>query len=92
MPEVPVGVDQDGAFQVPTREVAPEDAAPYQRIAADLRAAIQCGALQSGGLLPTIADLATRYEVAVGTAHRAVAMLVAAGLATASRGRRAVVV
>ena len=36
-------------------------------------------------------ELAARYGVAVGTAHRAVAQLTEAGEATASRGKRAVV-
>jgi DNA-binding GntR family transcriptional regulator len=35
--------------------------------------------------------LAERYGVAAGTAHRAVALLVAVGQVTASRGKRAVV-
>ncbi len=64
---------------------------PYQRIAADLRGAIVCGALRPGDQLPTVADLANRYSVAVGTAYRAVAELRSAGLVAASRGRRAVV-
>src|SRR5262249_37939809 len=64
---------------------------PYQRIAADLRGAITCGALQPGSQLPTVVELAERYHVSSGTAQRAVAELKDAGLVTVSRGRRAVV-
>jgi integrase/DNA-binding transcriptional regulator YhcF (GntR family) len=63
----------------------------YQRIAADLRGAIDSGILMPGDPLPTEKALAARYEVAASTAHRAVALLVAAGLAQASRGVRATV-
>jgi hypothetical protein len=65
---------------------------PYQRIAADLRAAIVCGALPAGSNLPTIEMLRMRYNVSLSTAHRAVATLNAEGLIVVSRGRRAVVV
>ncbi|MGH3464758.1 MAG: GntR family transcriptional regulator [Kribbellaceae bacterium] len=47
---------------------------PYQRIAADLRGAIDSG--RPGELLPSEKELATRYGVAASTAHRAVAVLV----------------
>lgn len=63
----------------------------YERIAADLRGAIDSGILVSGDPLPTEKALAARYGVAPSTAHRAVALLVAAGLVTASRGKRATV-
>ena len=64
----------------------------YQRIAADLRGAIDSGILAPGDPLPAEKALAAgRYGVAASTAHRAVALLVAAGLVTASRGRRATV-
>lgn len=66
-------------------------AVPYIRIAADLRAAITCGALRSGDSLPTHDELANRYEVANSTAHRAVSLLEEHGIVTVSRGRRAVV-
>jgi DNA-binding transcriptional regulator YhcF (GntR family) len=59
---------------------------PYQRIAADLRGAIDSGILMPGDPLPSEKKLATRYGVAASTAHRAVAVLVAAGLVRASRG------
>jgi integrase len=64
---------------------------PYQRIAADLRAAIRCGALGVGEPLPTVKELSNRYGVSGGTAHRAVAVLTDAGLVVVARGRRAVV-
>jgi integrase/DNA-binding transcriptional regulator YhcF (GntR family) len=63
----------------------------YERIAADLRGAIDVGILSPGDPLPTEKALAERYGVASSTAHRAVALLVAAGIASASRGRRATV-
>lgn len=68
-----------------------EPADPYKRIAVDLRGAISCGSLRAGDQLPTVAQLRDRYQVSAGTVNRAVAELKAAGLVTASRGRRAVV-
>lgn len=65
--------------------------APYLAIAADLRAAIRCGALGSGDALPTLKSLAVRYKVSEGTAHRAVGLLVDAGEVLVARGRRSVV-
>jgi DNA-binding GntR family transcriptional regulator len=72
-------------------DVTDEDLKPYERIAADLRGAIDAGILAHGAPLPPEKVLATRYGVAPSTAHRAVALLVAAGLVTASRGKRATV-
>ncbi len=89
MPSPPLIGDVTGALTSTAEPEATDN--PYQRIAADLRGAIVCGALRPGDRLPTIADLANRYSVAVGTAHRAVAELRSAGLVTVSRGRRAVV-
>ena len=60
-------------------------------IAADLRAAIRCGALEVGEPLPAVKTLATRYSVSVATAPRALSELTAPGEAEASRGSRAVV-
>jgi integrase len=88
MPELPTSVEGGGAL-VPTQRAVTEDSAPYLRIAADLRAAITCGALRPGDPLPPVAELATRYGVAVGTAHRAVAQLAAAGEVDVARGHRA---
>ncbi|MFI5731058.1 GntR family transcriptional regulator [Kribbella sp. NPDC051587] len=63
-----------------------EDLTLYQRIAADLRGAINCGVLAPGDTLPTEKALARRYGVAPSTAHRAIALLVSAGIATATLG------
>lgn len=52
----------------------------YQRIAADLRGAITCGALRAGDMLPTFDRMASRCGVAFNTAQRAVRELVQAGL------------
>lgn len=90
MPALPVNLDAGGVTA--GAEVEAERAGnPYQKIAADLRAAITCGALRPGDLLPTVKDLGSRYGVTPSTAHRAVAGLVADGLVTVSRGRRATV-
>jgi integrase len=72
-------------------ERSEEPNSPYQQIAADLRAAIRCGALRPGDHPPTVKELSERYGVSVGTAHRALALLSEAGLIDAKRGRRAVV-
>lgn len=63
----------------------------YQRIAADLRGAIQSGILRPGDSLPTEKAIAARYGVAASTAHRAVSVLVANGHVIAIRGHRAIV-
>jgi DNA-binding GntR family transcriptional regulator len=65
-----------------------EDLQAYQRIAADLRGAIDSGILAPGDRLPPETKLAARYGVAPSTAHRAVAVLVAAGLVDPGRGNR----
>jgi integrase len=65
---------------------------PYEVIAADLREQIVTGHLHAGDQLPTVAELATRYSVAVGTVQRAIDVLRSEGLVDASRGRRSVVV
>ena len=75
-----------------TDQVPPEPRGPYESIAADLRGAISCGALRPGEPLPTVKAIADRYDVSVGTAHRAIAVLSRAGLIIVSRGRRAEVV
>jgi len=66
----------------------PSEHSPCQRIAADLRGAIACGALMPGDSLPTMAELAIRYGVSFGTIQRAVAQLSDAGLVVINRGRR----
>lgn len=88
MPAPPIAIDVDGIAKS-TRE--PEAENPYQKIAADLRGAITCGAIRIGDKLPPVAELATRYGVSFGTAQRAIAELKSDGLVAVSRGRRAVV-
>jgi integrase len=56
-----------------------------------LRQDINAGLLQPGEELPTMAQIAAKHTVAVGTAHRAVALLANEGLVEIARGRRAVV-
>ena len=79
------------ASKLAVADVTDEDLKPYERIAADLRGAIDAGILAHGDPLPSEKALAARYGVAASTAHRAVALLVAAGMVTASRGRHATV-
>ena len=86
MPALPAGITTDGEM-TPVAKPITEASAPYLRIADDLRAAIRCGALRPEDRLPTVAELAKRYQVAISTAHRAVATLAAAGLVSVSRGR-----
>lgn len=90
MPKPPIPLDAPHS-EPPAAVLPTESNAPYKRIAADLRGAITCGALQPGDLIPTVEQLKDRYQVSAGTANRAVAELKTLGLVTASRGRRAVV-
>lgn len=76
---------------LPAAESDPADQAPYKRIADDLRAAVRCGSLAAGDIVPTVKELAARYGVSASTAHRAVAELSTEGVIDAARGRRAVV-
>ena len=64
----------------------------YEKIAASLRDAIQTGRLKPGDQLPTVAELAAAHTVAVGTAHRALALLKDEHLIDVTRGRRATVI
>ena len=94
MPALPGGAPAGAeSIALPVAPSSPDDESsdPYRRIAADLGAAIRCGALKPGEQLPTVKQLADRYDVAVGTAHRAVAQLAERGDVVVSRGRRAVV-
>jgi len=65
---------------------------PYEIIAAAVRGQIESGELAEGEFLPGIKALAATYGVAVGTAHRAVDLLVKSGLVevVAGRGTRVV--
>jgi hypothetical protein len=65
--------------------------APYESIASALRDDILQGHLKPGEPLPAVVQLAARYTVAAGTAHRAMATLAAEGHMDVARGRRAVV-
>ncbi|TVT60129.1 tyrosine-type recombinase/integrase [Amycolatopsis rhizosphaerae] len=88
MPQAPIVIDGEGNART---TLVPEAENPYQKIAADLRGAIAAGVLRIGYRLPPVTELASRYNVAAGTAHRAISELKKAGLVKASRGRRAVV-
>ena len=52
---------------------------PYEVIASALREQIESGELAEGEFLPGIKALAAMHSVAVGTAHRAVYLLVKSG-------------
>lgn len=88
MPPLPIAAEGGSTIPTPARLADAEN--PYQRIAADLRAAITCGAITVGDPLPTVEALRSRYQVSAGTANRAVALLKSEGLVVAGRGRRAV--
>jgi site-specific recombinase XerD len=88
MPELPAGVN-GGQVLVPTQRPVTDESAPYRRIADDIRGALRCGVLRPGDPVPTVADRAARYGVALSTAHRAIAELSADGSVQASRGKRA---
>jgi GntR family transcriptional regulator len=63
----------------------------YQRVADDLRRAIATGTYQPGDQLPTLAELTTRYGIAVMTARDAIRQLVADGLVVSRQGKGAYV-
>lgn len=63
----------------------------YQRIADDLRRAIAKGTYQPGDQLPTLAELTTRYGIAVMTARDAIRQLTTEGLAVSRQGKGAYV-
>ncbi|MDN5749873.1 MAG: tyrosine-type recombinase/integrase [Pseudonocardia sp.] len=93
MPVLPVAASNgDGTPALPAATIdVPYSDSPYRQIAADLRAAIRCGALAPGTEFPTVRSLSARYSVSEGTAHRAMSLLSEAGEIVVSRGRRAVV-
>jgi len=64
---------------------------PYQLVANAYRTAIADGALAVGAQLPTVKEIAALHEVSVGTAHRALSLLVSQGLVTVKSGSRATV-
>ena len=63
----------------------------YQRVAEDLRQAIAAGTYQPGDQLPTLAELSSRYGIAVMTARDAIRQLVAEGLVVSRQGKGAYV-
>jgi integrase len=72
-----------------TRRPARGDRAPYpyEVIAEMLRGVIASGALPVGAFLPTLKAIAADRAVAIGTAHRAVSLLVGWGFAEVVPGR-----
>lgn len=82
LPERPAMLDQ-----IQRAKAAPE--APFERVAARVRSRILVGELPDGSIAPSIKEIAARYEVAVGTAHRAADLLRQWGLLSAGgRGKR----
>ena len=69
MPALPIEVDPATPLTGPSLD-DDEDASPHRRVTADLRGAIACGAIQPGDVLPTLAEIARRYDVATSTVHR----------------------
>ena len=73
-------------------EMDPADPRPaYQRVADALRHAIASGTYQPGDQLPTLAELTTRYSIAVMTARDAIRQLTAEGLVVSRQGKGAYV-
>jgi integrase len=81
----------DGRHHAGTGVVPAPPQSPYEVIAASLRGRLERGELLPGHQLPTVVELAKAHAVAVGTAHRAIALLRNEGLLDVTRGRRAVV-
>ena len=88
----PPAMQATAALAAPPTPEVDEDTSPYQRIAADLRGAIDCGALSEGDPIPILNAIAKKYGVAVGTAQRAVALLASSGHVMVRSGRRTLVV
>jgi DNA-binding GntR family transcriptional regulator len=59
---------------------------PYKRIAAELRAKIEAGALRPGEQVPSATQLAEQYGVNRNTALRALKLLADEGLITMEQG------
>jgi DNA-binding GntR family transcriptional regulator len=59
----------------------------YRQIAAELRAAIECGHLVATALLPSEADLMARYTVSRATVRHALATLESEGLIVTRPGK-----
>ncbi|MGH3535868.1 MAG: GntR family transcriptional regulator [Pseudonocardiaceae bacterium] len=69
----------------------PDPRPAYQRVADDLRQAIAAGTYQPGDQLPTLAELTTRYGIAVMTARDAIRHLATEGLVMSRQGKGAYV-
>ncbi|WP_093268420.1 GntR family transcriptional regulator [Saccharopolyspora shandongensis] len=63
----------------------------YQKLAADMRRAIEAGKFGNDGRLPSEESLAEQYGVSRGTVRNALALLRANGLVTSRRGTRRVI-
>lgn len=59
---------------------------PSERLAADLRQQIESGELQPGDQLPTVAELAKRYQVSTATVSKALRTLKDEGLIVTRHG------
>jgi hypothetical protein len=88
---VPQGLSQATRARAIASGDPADESSPYRQIAADLLGAIQCGALAEGDPIPAIKTLAKKYNVAFGTAQRAVALLADAGDVIVRPGRRTIV-
>ncbi len=65
---------------------------PYQKLAAELRMAIQSGQYPPGSYLPKSTELAAQHAVSVGTVSRALALLRDESMVAVQRGQRATVI
>ena len=66
----------------------PDDSRPpYQQLADELRSSIRRGELHPGSQLPSITELAERYQVAKGTVQAALRVLRESGLVVARHGK-----
>lgn len=66
----------------------PDDSRPpYQQLADTLRGSIQRGEFPPGSQLPSITELAERYQVAKGTVQAALRVLRESGLVVARHGK-----
>ncbi|XTZ16136.1 GntR family transcriptional regulator [Micromonospora echinospora] len=66
----------------------PDDSRPpYQQLADKLRGGIQRGEFPPGSQLPSITELAERYQVAKGTVQAALRVLRESGLVVARHGK-----
>lgn len=73
MPQRPTAADRDSRQRTEPRS-------PYEIVAADLARRIERGELAAGVAAPTAEELATRHEVAVSTARRAMTLVKKWGL------------